>query len=102
MFERIAKVLRRKKDVPERVILKFEGFDLYSGDTLKGGVQWHEIDKIEVFKEDLITYDMVCMEWSFRIFRGVGRRVSLIGEGAADERHGVVPPVVGSRGSVVR
>ena len=63
MFERIARVLRRRKDVPERIILKPDGFDLYSGDTLKGGVQWHEIDKIAVFKEDLITYDMVCMEF---------------------------------------
>lgn len=63
MLERIARVLRRKKDVPERIILKDDGFDLYSGDRLKGGVLWREVDKIAVFKEDLITYDMVCMEF---------------------------------------
>ena len=63
MLERIARVLRRKKDVPERIVLRDDGFDLYSGDALKYGVLWNEVDRIEVFKEDLITYDMVCMEF---------------------------------------
>lgn len=63
MLDRIARVLRRKKEVPERILLKDDGFDLYSGDTIKGGVVWREVDKITVFKEDLITYDMICMEF---------------------------------------
>ena len=66
MFERITKVLRGKKDVPERVILRDDGFHLYSGKTFKGGVLWRKVDKIAVFKEDLITYDMVCMEFILR------------------------------------
>ena len=63
MLERIARVLRRKKEVPERIVLRDDGFDLHSGDALKYGVLWNEVDRIEVFKEDLITYDMVCMEF---------------------------------------
>lgn len=63
MRERIARVLRRKKDVPERIALRGDGFDLCSGDDLKYRVLWNEVDRIEVFKEDLITYDMVCMEF---------------------------------------
>jgi len=63
MLERIARVLRRKKEVPERIVLTDDGFELYSGDDLKYRVLWNEVDRIEAFKEDLITYDMVCMEF---------------------------------------
>ena len=58
MLERIARALRKKKDVPERIILRDDGFDLYSGDAL-----WREVDKIAVFKDDLVTYDLICMEF---------------------------------------
>jgi hypothetical protein len=63
MFERIAKLLCKRNHVPDRVILKTEGFALYRGSAIKGGVDWREIDKITVFKEDLLTYDVVCMEF---------------------------------------
>ena len=63
MLERIAKVLRRRMDVPERIILTDDGFDLFSGDTRKYGVLWSEVDKVEAFKEDLLTYDLICMEF---------------------------------------
>lgn len=66
MLERIARVLRRKKEVPERIVLGDDGFDLYSGDHLKYRVLWNEVDRIEVFKEYLITYNMVCMEFIVR------------------------------------
>ncbi len=63
MFESILRVLRRKHDVPERIRLTIDGFELLSGDEVKWRIWWSEVDKIEVFKEDLITYDLVCMEF---------------------------------------
>ncbi len=63
MLERIGRVLRRRKDVLERIILRDDGFDLFSGGTLKYTVLWNEVGKVEVFKEDLITYDLICMEF---------------------------------------
>jgi hypothetical protein len=66
MLERIARILRRKKEVPERIVLGDDGFDLYTGDHLKYRVLWNEVDRIDVFKEDLVTYDMVCMEFIVR------------------------------------
>jgi hypothetical protein len=66
MFERIARALRRKREVLERIVLRDDGFDLYSGDHLKYQILWNEVDRIEVFKKDLITSDIVCMEFIVR------------------------------------
>ena len=44
-------------------MLSADGFELYRGASEKGRVAWNQVDKIFAFKEDLVTYDLVCMEF---------------------------------------
>ena len=64
MFKCIIKLMALGKNEapPGRIRLNNDGFDLYVEDTLKWQVHWDALNKIEVFKVDLITYDIVCME----------------------------------------
>ena len=55
---------RRRKEPAEHTVLRDDGFDLYLGEKLKGGVKWDQIDKVAVFKEDLVTLDLICMEFT--------------------------------------
>jgi hypothetical protein len=59
----LARIFRKRTEQPEKVLLNPEGFDLWAGAARKGSVLWREVDTITVFKEDLLTEDLVCMEF---------------------------------------
>ena len=62
--EKIGKNLfPERKKIPERIVLSEDGFELYKGEQFKGRVLWSQVDKIEAYKADLITYDLVCVEF---------------------------------------
>lgn len=56
----------RSKRPSEHIFLRDNGFDLMRDNLVKGGVDWPEVDEINVFKEDMVTFDLVCMEFWIR------------------------------------
>ena len=62
MFERLARIMRGRTEIPERIQLRPDGFDLYRGESLAGSVQWRDVEKITAFKADLLAYDLACLE----------------------------------------
>ena len=63
MLHKLAKTIRRREESPARIVLREDGFDLYQAEVINSGVLWSEVDKISAFKRDLVTYDLVCIEF---------------------------------------
>jgi len=63
MFRRLSRALRGRGKILERIVLREDGFDLFRNDRRKGGLWWRDVSKIVAFKDDLLTYDLVCLEF---------------------------------------
>ena len=58
---------RLKPRVPERIVLRVDGFDVYVGDELIANVVWAQIETIVAFKVDLLTEDEIYIEFGVPI-----------------------------------
>ena len=67
MFSKLVKALRHQEKSPYKIILREDGFDLHRGEEHKGEVSWDEVDKIVVFKKDMLTFDIVCVEFTIGV-----------------------------------
>lgn len=53
-----------KKDSYYRLLLNDSGFDVVKDEKVIGRVDWMQVKKIEAFKQDLFSYDLLCMEFT--------------------------------------
>ena len=67
MLRRIVEALRsRSRELggpPAWIAFTGDGFELRHDEALVGGVKWNEIHKILAFKRDMVTSDLVCLEF---------------------------------------
>lgn len=67
MLRRLVQALRSRGREPAGpplwIAFTSEGFELRKAESLVGGVEWSEIRKIIAFKRDLVTSDVVCLEF---------------------------------------
>jgi hypothetical protein len=54
---------KEQKLYDEKLVLTDDGFNLVFKDGSVRGLLWSDVDRINVFKEDLITTDLICMEF---------------------------------------
>lgn len=55
-----------KNETKERIELFPSGFRLICDGQAKGEVLWNQVNRIAAFKDDLLTVDLICMEFILR------------------------------------
>src|SRR3954454_12401066 len=63
-LQRFAKRLRQPKSKPERLEVTDAGLALFESDREVYRFQCGDVSKIETYKRDLFTVDMICLDFS--------------------------------------
>lgn len=63
IVQALKSVAKSQDGAPPWIAFTSEGFELRKAESLVGGIKWAEIRKIVAFKRDLVTSDIVCLEF---------------------------------------